>query len=64
MSLKRFVAVPVVLALVSACGEGGTAVSPTDVAPAFAAGGPTNIDAFDMNDRFSGSGPRAVELLR
>ncbi len=52
MFLKRFVAVPLVLVLVSACGEGTTAVSPTDSAPAFA----KNTDHFDMNDRFSGSG--------
>ena len=64
MFLKRLLAVPVILVLVSACGEGTTAVSPTDVAPAFAAGGPTNIDAFDMNDRFSGSGAKGSGTAR
>jgi len=52
MFLKRFVAVPLVLVLVSACGEGTTAVSPTDSAPAFA----KDTDHFDMVDDFSGSG--------
>ena len=56
---------PISLLLVS-CQDTPTTIS-TSV-PSFArmagAGGPTNIDAFDMNDRFSGSGAKGSGTAR
>ena len=56
---------PISLLLVS-CQDTPTTISTS--APSFArtsaAGGPTNIDAFDMNDRFSGSGAKGNGFVK
>ena len=58
---------PVSLLLVSCGQDTPTSLSPSDV-PSLArmagAGGPTNIDAFDMNDRFSGSGAKGNGFVK
>ena len=58
---------PISLLLVS-CGQDTPTTISTSDDPSFmrtlAAGGPTNIDAFDMNDRFSDSGAKGSGTAR
>ena len=58
---------PISLLLVS-CGQDTPTTISTSDDPSFmrtlAAGGPSNIDGFDMNDRFSGSGAKGSGTVR